>query len=42
VEEARALYRKLVIWEQSHLNGFEKIYDTLKEEWWEKQGFSPA
>jgi len=39
---ARQLYEKLVKWEEDHLASLEKIYDDLRDEWWDKQGFSPA
>lgn len=42
IPAARALYEKLIRWENQHLEQFLKDYDTLKEEWWDKQGFSPA
>lgn len=42
LEEARALYRRLVDWEGHHLERLTRIYDELKEMWWAKQGFSPA
>ncbi len=38
----RQLYEKLVEWELRHLEAFEKVYDDLKEEWWQQQGFSPS
>lgn len=38
----KALYEKLVQWEDAHLTSLEKIYDDLQEDWWAKQGFSPA
>lgn len=39
---ARELYQKLIRWENQHLEQFQQDYDTLREEWWDKQGFSPA
>lgn len=39
---AKQLYENLIKWEENHLASLEKIYDNLKEEWWGKQGFSPA
>jgi rubrerythrin len=42
IPQAKALYEKLVKWEYEHMRQFEKDYDELKEDWWEKQGFSPA
>jgi rubrerythrin len=40
--EIRQLYEKLASWELAHLEYFEKVYDDLKEEWWQQQGFSPS
>ncbi|MFZ7104833.1 MAG: ferritin family protein [Peptococcaceae bacterium] len=42
IKELQGFYRRLVDWEKGHLKMLEKIYDQLKEEWWDKQGFSPA
>ena len=39
---ARELYQLLVKWESQHLEQFQQDYDVLKEDWWEKQGFSPS
>jgi len=39
---AKKLYEKLIQWEDAHLTSLEKIYDDLQEDWWAKQGFSPA
>lgn len=39
---ARALYEKLVRWENLHLEKFQREYDRLRDQWWEEQGFSPA
>lgn len=39
---ARKLYEYLADWEIQHLDAMEKIYDSLKEDWFEKQQFSPA
>ena len=41
-EPVKNLCSQLVEWEIGHLDILEKIYDQLKEEWWDKQGFSPA
>ncbi|MBS4031433.1 MAG: ferritin family protein [Clostridiales bacterium] len=38
----KKLFSHLADWEGSHLESLEKIYDVLKEEWWDKQGFSPS
>ncbi|HBV99144.1 MAG: hypothetical protein JL50_07215 [Peptococcaceae bacterium BICA1-7] len=40
--EVRDLYLKLSHWEKDHLDRLEKAYDFAREEWWAKQGFSPA
>jgi len=40
--EAKALYQKLIRWENQHLEQFQRDYDSLREEWWDKQGFSPS
>ncbi|MHB9094315.1 MAG: ferritin family protein [Eubacteriales bacterium] len=42
VEEVKNLCSHLADWEGEHLKMLEKTYDYLKEEWWDKQGFSPA
>jgi rubrerythrin len=39
---ARSLYEYLAGWEVHHLESMEKIYDSLTEDWWDKQAFSPA
>ncbi len=39
---ARSLYEYLADWEVHHLESMEKIYDSLTEDWWDKQAFSPA
>lgn len=38
----KKLFLHLADWEVSHLDSLEKIYDVLKEDWWDKQGFSPS
>lgn len=38
----KELLRHLAEWEGAHLDSLQKIYDVLKEEWWDRQGFSPA
>ena len=40
--ELKELMQRLADWEDNHLESLQNIYDTLKEEWWDKQGFSPA
>lgn len=42
IPEVRNLYHKLADWEGQHLEKLEKAYDFAKEEWWSRQGFSPA
>jgi len=42
IPEAHQLFEMLAGWERNHLDTLEASYDTLKEEWWEHQGFSPA
>ena len=39
---AKALYEVLVRWEYQHLEQFQQEYDALREEWWDKQGFTPS
>lgn len=39
---ARALYQRLVDWEVEHLDMLEEMYRQAREEWWDRQGFSPA
>lgn len=38
----KKLLQQLAEWEDIHLESLQKIYDVLQEEWWDKQGFSPA
>lgn len=38
----KALLSRLADWEDSHLESLQKIYEVLKEEWWDRQGFSPS
>lgn len=40
--ELKKLLLHIANWEDTHLEALQKIYDVLKEEWWNKQGFSPA
>ena len=39
---ARSLYESLADWEMHHLEEMEKIYDSLTEDWWDKQSYSPS
>ncbi|MBS3898819.1 MAG: ferritin family protein [Dethiobacter sp.] len=38
----KKLLLQLAEWEDVHLESLQKTYDLLREEWWDKQGFSPA
>lgn len=40
--DAKNLYETLAKWEMRHLDELEKVYDTLSEDWFDQQGFSPA
>ncbi len=40
--EAKELYLSLADWEVTHLDSMEKIYDTLTENWWDHQSYSPS
>lgn len=40
--ELKELMQRLAAWEDSHLESLQSIYDTLQEEWFDQQGFSPA
>lgn len=40
--EAKKLYEQLVKWETVHLDKLEQIHEMLRNEWWEKQQFSPS
>jgi rubrerythrin len=40
--EVKELCQRLATWETGHLKMLEETYDYLREEWWDKQGFSPA
>lgn len=42
LESAKRLYLRLAEWEQEHLTKLEAAYDYARDEWWDKQGFSPA
>lgn len=42
IPELAELFKVLIEWEGKHLEMLEKIYDQLKEEWWQQQGFDPA
>jgi rubrerythrin len=39
---AKDLFDFLANWEVQHLEAMEKIYDSLTEDWWDKQSYSPA
>ena len=40
--DAKKLYETLAKWEMHHLDELEKVYDSLSEDWFDQQGFSPA
>lgn len=40
--EARSFYEHLANWEIQHLDAMENIYDSLTEDWWDKQAYSPS
>jgi rubrerythrin len=42
LDAAKRLYLRLAEWEQEHLTKLESAYDYAREEWWDKQSFSPA
>ena len=39
---AKEMYLNLVEWEKEHMDSLEKMYELAREEWWGRQGFSPA
>jgi len=39
---AKDFYERLANWEVEHLDAMEKIYDSLTDDWWDKQSYSPA
>ena len=41
IEKARELYNVLAKWERTHVETFSKEYESLLEEWWAEQEFSP-
>lgn len=40
-ENLKKLYGMLEAWERTHYDQFDKIYSSMKEDWWTEQGFSP-
>ena len=42
IQVLRELYQLLTDWETAHLRKLEEAYDFAKEEWWDRQQFSPA
>lgn len=40
-ENLKKLYSVLEAWENTHYDQFDKIYNTLKEDWWNEQGYAP-
>lgn len=41
-QDAKKFYEILSKWEMHHLDELEKIYDSLSEDWFDHQGFSPS
>ncbi len=41
-QDAQKLYVILAKWEMHHLDELEKTYDSLTEDWFDHQGFSPS
>lgn len=41
-QDAKSLYEKLSVWEMHHLDELEKVYDSLTQDWFDHQSFSPA
>lgn len=41
-EAAMELFNKLVLWESNHLDALQQIYDLARDDWWDRQRFSPA
>jgi hypothetical protein len=41
-DELKGVYRHLAKWETGHLEMLERVYEQVKEEWWDRQGFSPS
>ena len=41
LKKAQELYKILANWERSHLETFSKEYESLLDEWWSEQEFSP-
>lgn len=39
---AKNLYENLIRWEMGHLDELEKMYDFLRQNWFEQQGFSTS
>jgi rubrerythrin len=42
VPAAARLYNNLILWENQHLEKFLSEYESLKQDWWQSQGFDPA
>lgn len=40
-DHVKALFTKLIAWEQVHFEQFAKEYDLLKQDWWSTQSFAP-
>ena len=41
IESAKQLFKKLVKWEQTHLDLLSREYDELLGDWWSEQGYAP-
>lgn len=39
---AKEMYQELLDWEKEHMDSLERMYELAREEWWGRQGFSPA
>jgi len=39
--DSKELFKKLIVWEQAHLDQFAAQYEKLKEDWWAEQDYAP-
>ena len=39
--DSKKLFKKLIVWEQAHLDQFASQYEKLKEDWWAEQDYAP-
>lgn len=39
--EVKKFYQFLADWEQQHLNALQGLCETIRDDFWEKSGFSP-